>query len=102
VKGYALQAANAERRKPVVVLEPSELALYRSAASVERAPPLRLARDKGVQARRLPPEGLRIAVARWAAPLGRFALEISARECPDAVFAGRGQMVRRASRTRSA
>jgi hypothetical protein len=42
VKLDALKPANAERRKPLVMLQPRELALHGGAAPVEVAPPLRL------------------------------------------------------------
>jgi hypothetical protein len=45
-----LKSANAERCQAVLVLEPPELALDGSTATVERAPPLRLARNQWVQA----------------------------------------------------
>ena len=45
-----LKPTNAKWGKPVLVLEPTELALDSGAATVERAPPLRLARDQRVQA----------------------------------------------------
>jgi hypothetical protein len=45
VKLHAIQTANAERRESVVVLQASELALHRTASTVEVAEALRVARD---------------------------------------------------------
>jgi hypothetical protein len=51
----ALQAANAKRSQPVVMLEPTELALDRSTATVEIAVPLTASRDQRIAAAGLDP-----------------------------------------------
>jgi hypothetical protein len=45
VKGDAIEAAHAERREVVDVIQPSELAFHGRAASVERPEPLGMAGD---------------------------------------------------------
>jgi hypothetical protein len=45
VKGYALQAAYAKPVQPVIVLQATELALDRTATTVQIAEPLSVARD---------------------------------------------------------
>ena len=65
VKLDTSQSANAERSQPVLMLQSTELALDSAASPIEVAPPLALARDQRVQARRLAPDR-----ARLARPLG--------------------------------
>ena len=86
VKPDALDAPNAERSEAVVVLQAAELALDGGAASVELAPPERLARDQRVQAVSLDPPARGLALASRAAPLRGLPLEVGTREGPDAVL----------------
>jgi hypothetical protein len=51
MKLNASQSANAERSKPESMLEVSELPLHGCTPPIQVTPPLRLARDKRVQAR---------------------------------------------------
>ena len=83
-----LQAAHAERSEAVVVLQAPELALDGGAATVEIAPPLRLARNERVLAVGPDLLRLRLTLAGGAAPLGCLALEVGPRERPGAVVAG--------------
>src|SRR5688572_16590993 len=93
VKLDALNTPYPERREPVLVLEPPEASLYSSAAGVEVAEPLAFARNARVQAGRLAPDGLRLALPCRAAPLRPAALEVGPGERPDAMFAGRGEVL---------
>ena len=68
-----LDAPNAEREQRPLILEPAELALDGPTAPVERLPPLRLARDKGMQPVGLDPGRAGATLAGRAAPLGRAA-----------------------------
>jgi len=54
---------------------------------------LGVARDQRMQTVGLDPTGLRLALAGWAAPLGRLALEVGPGERPLAVLAQRRVMV---------
>ena len=71
------------------MLEPSELALDRATAPVERLPPLRLARDERVEAVGLDPGRAGATLASRAAPLGPTARGVGPREGPRSVLAVR-------------
>lgn len=86
VERDTLKPSHAEWLQPALVLEPPEGALDRGASPVQVAPPLRLAGDKRVQATRLDPGGLRLALPGRAAPLARLPLGIGPGECPSAVL----------------
>ena len=93
VKSDACKTTDAKRLQAALVLEPTEGALDCAASTVEVAPPLRLARDEGMQAACRDPLGERSALASRAAPLRALVLEVGTRELPNAVLAGRRKMV---------
>jgi len=91
VKRDPLKTPNPDRSQPVLMLQASKLALGSRAATVEVAPPLRLAWDERVQAVSLDPPRLGGALPARAAPLARAALGVRTRKRPGAVLAGRGE-----------
>ena len=78
----SFKPSNAERREPIFLFEPAELALASGASPVEVAPPLRLARDQRVQPVGLDPDGRGLAASGQAAPLRRVPLEVRSCERP--------------------
>ena len=71
------------------VLEPSELRLDGCTTAVEPLPAQRLARDQRMEAVGLDPHGRGLALAGWAAPLGRVSFLVGSSEPPRAVLARR-------------
>jgi len=69
VKLHAFQAANAEWRESVFVLQAAEGALNRAASAVEVDEPHALTRDQRVEAGRFAPHACWLALAGRAAPL---------------------------------
>jgi hypothetical protein len=63
VKRDLLDATDAERLQPVLVLEPAERTLHGSASTVKVAEPLALARDQRVEPGSLDPSGGGLALA---------------------------------------
>ena len=93
MKRDPLKTANPDRSQPVLMLQPSELPLHRSAAPIQVTPPLRLTRDERVKPGSLDPPRLRSALPGRAAPLGRAALGVRSGERPRTVLAGRREMI---------
>jgi hypothetical protein len=91
---HALKTSDSERRKPVLVLEPTELSLDGGAAPVEVAPAPSLAWNERVAAVGLDPLRLGLTLPGRAAPLGSPALEIGPRKRPAAMLAARRGGVR--------
>jgi len=75
------------------MLQPSKLTLDSGTATVEVAPSLRLAGDQRVEAGCIAPDGLGLAVAGRAAPLGLLALEVGPGERPRSMLTGRRAML---------
>jgi hypothetical protein len=75
------------------MLQAPELSFDRGTAPIQVTPPVRLARDERVQARRLPPDGLRQTLTSRTAPLRGLSLEVSTRERPSTMLALRGNVV---------
>jgi hypothetical protein len=73
--------------------KPAELALDGGTAAVEVAESLRLARNQLVQAGSPEPPAGGLALAGWAAPLRRLALEVGASERPLTMLAARREMI---------
>src|ERR1700757_1918246 len=82
VKPHTLDPAHPEWREAPFVLQPAEASLDGRTAPVEALPAQRLARDQGVEAVGLDPDGCRRALARRAAPLAGPALMVGSGEPP--------------------
>jgi hypothetical protein len=84
------QSPHPQREHRPLVLQVPELPLDRTALVVVALPPVGAARDQGVQPVGLESYGGGLALPDRAAPLGRAALGVRARERPLAVLARRG------------
>src|SRR5206468_1087387 len=82
VQLHAVKPSHTERGQAAFVLQASEGTLDRGTASVKVTPPLRLTRDQRVQARRLAPQGLGLALTGRTAPLRLLPVEVSPGERP--------------------
>src|SRR5687767_1404203 len=82
-----LDAANAKRRQPVLILQAAKLTLDRGAATVKLTEPLRRARNERVGTVGLAPGALGRALPGGTAVLGGVTLEVSPCEQPRSVLA---------------
>jgi hypothetical protein len=89
VKLNPRQPTNAQRGQAVLMLEPSELPLHSSAATVEITPPLRLTRDQRIAPIGFEPDGLGLALPGRAAPLRCLAAEVGPGKRPTSVLTDR-------------